>query len=218
MACLYKHIRLDTNKVFYIGIGKTKTRAYSIYNRNKYWNNIVNNTQYKVEIIKDNISWEKACELEIYFIKKYKRFFENGTLCNITQGGQGNKNPSKEVRNKISNSKKIKVKNIITNEIWDSLNSLCKDKNLSAQNMSRKLNGTRNNDTEYRYINYKKREYTTKNKGISNYHCSKKVKNIKTGKIYNSAKEASNMLNFKYSTLCAILNGQNKNNTNLIYI
>ena len=32
---VYRHIRNDTNEVFYIGIGKTEKRAYSIHSRNK---------------------------------------------------------------------------------------------------------------------------------------------------------------------------------------
>ena len=35
MAILYRHIRLDKNVPFYIGIGKDIKRAYSKSNRNK---------------------------------------------------------------------------------------------------------------------------------------------------------------------------------------
>jgi len=54
MATVYKHIRLDTLEVFYIGIGKEIKRAYSKQRRNKYWNSIVSKHGYKVEIFKDN--------------------------------------------------------------------------------------------------------------------------------------------------------------------
>ena len=44
MPYVYRHIRLDKNQPFYIGIGKEDngifTRAYSHKNRNTYWNNI----------------------------------------------------------------------------------------------------------------------------------------------------------------------------------
>jgi hypothetical protein len=53
MAYLYRHIRLDKNVPFYIGIGKYDDqfkRAYSVKNRNVYWNNIVNLTEYKVNM------------------------------------------------------------------------------------------------------------------------------------------------------------------------
>ena len=44
MAYIYKHIRLDTNEVFYIGIGSDNTykRANLKKGRNIYWNNIIN--------------------------------------------------------------------------------------------------------------------------------------------------------------------------------
>jgi hypothetical protein len=41
---VYRHIRLDKNEPFYIGIGSDRNykRASSIKDRNKYWGNIVN--------------------------------------------------------------------------------------------------------------------------------------------------------------------------------
>ena len=39
MAVVYRHIRLDKNEVFYIGIGKEISRTYEkTNNRNKPWN------------------------------------------------------------------------------------------------------------------------------------------------------------------------------------
>jgi len=76
MAYLYRHIRLDKNVPFYIGIGKYDDqfkRAYSVKNRNVYWNNIVNLTEYKVQIMLSNLTWEQACEKEIEFIALYKK-------------------------------------------------------------------------------------------------------------------------------------------------
>jgi hypothetical protein len=92
MAYVYRHIRLDKNEPFYIGIGKSNSdfkRAYSHKNRNVYWNNIVNFTEHKVEIMLENITWDEACEKEIEFIFLYKKNTENGTLCNIADGGSG---------------------------------------------------------------------------------------------------------------------------------
>lgn len=87
---LYKHIRLDNNEVFYIGIGKTIKRAYSKKNRNKHWNNIVNKCDYIVEIIDNYNSWEECCLAEKEYIKKYgRRDLKSGTLVNLTDGGQG---------------------------------------------------------------------------------------------------------------------------------
>jgi hypothetical protein len=94
MAYLYRHIRLDKNEVFYIGIGKDcegkYKRAYSKNIRNEHWFNIVSLTDYEIEIILDDLTWEKAGEKEKEFIKLYGRSCVNqGTLTNISEGGIG---------------------------------------------------------------------------------------------------------------------------------
>ena len=52
MAYVYKHTRLDTNQVFYIGIGNDNSykRAYNKYDRNYIWKNIINSEKPKVGI------------------------------------------------------------------------------------------------------------------------------------------------------------------------
>jgi hypothetical protein len=87
---LYRHIRLDKNKPFYIGIGSDDRyrRAYIKNGRNKYWQNITAKSEYEVEIMLDDLTWEDACKKEIEFIKMYGKS-PNGTLCNITDGGNG---------------------------------------------------------------------------------------------------------------------------------
>jgi hypothetical protein len=102
MAYVYRHIRLDKNEPFYIGIGKSDSdfnRAYSHKNRNVYWNNIVNVTEHRVEIMLQDITWQEACDKEIEFIHLYKKNTQNGSLCNISDGGGGGY-LSKEVNEK----------------------------------------------------------------------------------------------------------------------
>jgi hypothetical protein len=90
MAIVYRHIRLDKNEPFYIGIGETEKRARSIKNRNKYWKNIVSKTEYEVEILFNDLTWDEACEKEKEFIKLYGRFdLGIGILVNMTDGGDG---------------------------------------------------------------------------------------------------------------------------------
>ena len=92
MAYVYQHIRLDKNEIFYIGIGSDNNyqRAHK-YGRNKHWNNVVNKTEYTVEIIYDNLTWNDACEKEKELIKRYGRFDLNtGHLTNKTDGGDSN--------------------------------------------------------------------------------------------------------------------------------
>jgi hypothetical protein len=110
MAVLYRHIRLDKNEPFYIGIGKNESRAYSKINRNKHWWNIIDKG-YEVEILMNNLTWDEACEKEKEFITLYGRSdLKLGTLCNWTDGGEGSLNykHSDEAKQKMSNSKKGK--------------------------------------------------------------------------------------------------------------
>lgn len=97
---MYRHIRLDKNEVFYIGIGKDSkgkyNRAYSKVSRNEYWTNIVNITDYEVEIVLDGLTWEEAGRKEIEFVKIYGKACTNsGTLTNISDGGTGGCLPGK---------------------------------------------------------------------------------------------------------------------------
>ena len=107
MAYVYRHRRLDKNEVFYIGIGSDDNfkRAYSKAGRNKYWHNIVNLSNYKIEIISEDwLTWEEACEKEKFWITFYGRAdLGKGSLVNMTDGGEGQFNPSIETREKISN-------------------------------------------------------------------------------------------------------------------
>ena len=135
MAYVYRHIRLDKNEPFYIGIGSDEKykRAYTSDSRNKIWKSITSKTNYEIEILFDNLSWEDACKKEIEFIALYKRKCDNGILANLSIGGDGGTSGFKrniesvkkgalkrtgykrndEVRRKMSESKKgIKLSDI----------------------------------------------------------------------------------------------------------
>jgi hypothetical protein len=106
MAYVYRHIRLDKNEPFYIGIGSDENykRAFSKNSRNKYWKNIINNCDYEVEILLNNISLPEAKVKEIEFIKLYKRKIDGGSLCNLSLGGEGTNGyiRTKENKDKIA--------------------------------------------------------------------------------------------------------------------
>jgi hypothetical protein len=91
MALVYRHRRLDNDKIFYIGISKDNYRPYADGRyRNKVWNRIVKKTNYYVEIIANDISYEDAIELEIFLISIYGKLINGtGTLSNLTDGGEG---------------------------------------------------------------------------------------------------------------------------------
>jgi hypothetical protein len=109
MAYVYRHIRLDKNEPFYVGIGKTIKRAHSKKNRNNHWHNIINITDYEVEILFDDLTWEQACQKEIEFIKLYgRRDLNTGILCNMTDGGDGTLNIQISEERRYSMSKNAK--------------------------------------------------------------------------------------------------------------
>jgi hypothetical protein len=111
MAILYRHIRLDKNEPFYIGIGTDVKRAYNKSLRNNWWKKIINKTNYEVQILFEDLTWEEACEKEKEFIALYgRRDLGTGTLCNMTDGGEGTYGRifthSDETKMKISKQKK----------------------------------------------------------------------------------------------------------------
>lgn len=114
---VYKHIRLDSNEPFYIGIGNKNNfaRAYEFRQdkRNPIWWKIFSKTSILVEIVFENLTKDIASEKEQELIKKYGRIDLNeGTLCNLTDGGDGiwNCKRSEETK-KILRLQKIGNKN-----------------------------------------------------------------------------------------------------------
>src|SRR6478736_5046825 len=89
---VYRHRRLDTNEVFYVGMGSLR-RAYEStlsQKRSLEWIRIVKKHGYIVEIVMDNITQEDALELEELMIKEYGRKNKGlGLLVNYTDGGEG---------------------------------------------------------------------------------------------------------------------------------
>lgn len=109
MAYVYIHRRLDTNSIFYIGIGRTKNRMNSKHRRNQYWRNIVNKVGFESEVIYDNLTWDSAKNFEIFLILLYgRKDLNKGILCNMTDGGEGalGRKHTDEAKLKISKANK----------------------------------------------------------------------------------------------------------------
>jgi hypothetical protein len=103
---VYSHTRLDKNEIFYIGVGTKKPkgepykRAKAKDGRNNIWLKIINKTDYTIEIIYETTNLERVFDKEKELIKLYGKIIDkNGTLCNISDGGEGNQGykPSPEV-------------------------------------------------------------------------------------------------------------------------
>jgi hypothetical protein len=90
MAIVYIHTGENNGEIFYVGIGKSIDRARSKHKRNKFWNNYVAIHGFVPTVLFDNLTWEEASLKEIELINTYgRRSLGEGTLVNITEGGQG---------------------------------------------------------------------------------------------------------------------------------
>jgi hypothetical protein len=118
MAYVYRHIRLDKNEPFYIGIGSDDKgkyeRAKDKNGRNNHWHNIIACTEYRIEIMLDDLTWEEANKKEIELVAFYgRRNLNKGTLCNLTDGGDSFNGLvfTDEHKNKLSKIRKEKFAN-----------------------------------------------------------------------------------------------------------
>lgn len=120
---LYRHIRLDKQEPFYIGIGtnsdgykKPYQRAYEKnknQRKNKIYQAIASKTDIDVEIMIDNLTYEEAKKKEIEFISIYGKIKDGGCLANMTDGGDGclGFNLSESHKERISTKAKERFKN-----------------------------------------------------------------------------------------------------------
>ena len=92
MAYVYRHIRVDKDQPFYIGIGSGEyyKRARVSKSRNRIWTAIASRTNWFFEILFDNVEVEFAKKKEIEFISLYGRIIDGGILANLTSGGDMN--------------------------------------------------------------------------------------------------------------------------------
>ena len=181
MAIVYIHKRIDNGEVFYVGIGKTEKRAKSKDKRSKFWKDYVNLHNYEYEIVLDNILWKEACEKEIELISFYgRRDMKNGTLVNMTFGGEGGatttgrKRPDLAERNKYSkNMTGISLR-------W--INKDGKNKRVENENLQTFLNDGWLPGSLKTGPCEKRKGVPTWNKGIKGYknpNISKKLKGVK---------------------------------------
>lgn len=235
MAYLYRHIRTDKNIPFYIGIGSDDkfVRAYNKHRRNQKWFNIVAKTDYKVDIVFMDISLDEAKEKEIEFIKLYGRSDKGeGTLCNLTDGGEGNpgrivtdewrKNKSieqkgrlksdefKQRRREYMTGRKMPIESVEKQRQWLKENHPMRGKKMSQQARKNISEGHKGINTGEKNPNW--------GKFGSDSIRAKKVMCTESKQIWNSVKDVAKELGIPYSTITNQLNGQKKNKTTLIYI
>lgn len=223
MAYVYRHIRLDKNEPFYIGIGNdiNHKRAKSKTGRSLFWKKIVNKTDYKVEILLDDIDRAYACEKETEFIALYgRRNLNNGTLVNLTDGGEGSSNIIYSEKRKLEYSIMLKgSKNPMfgknhSDKTKEILRKKATGKTHTAETkikMSENRVGTKNS-------NYGNRNSEVVKLKMSQNRKNKiYIYNTENGVIYDSIKQASESYNISYDMLKLKLYGKCKNNTYLRY-
>jgi len=221
MSVIYRHIRLDTNEVFYIGIGKSSDRAFSYKKRNKHWNNIVNKTEYEVQVLKSDLSWDDACELEKILISYYgRKDLGLGPLVNMTDGGDGCIGfiITDEYRDRLSKSLKGRV---FTDEHKQKIGI---SKLNNKYNLGKKRSDDTKNKIGLKSIGRKKTEQGIIN--MSNRMSkggnprAKLVLNIETGIYYDTILDASIVAGISFSLMRYYLNDNNKdkNKTNFIKV
>ena len=223
MAVVYRHRRLDTNQVFYVGIGKLEKRAYSNDGRNYHWKNIAKVTKYDVEMLSTNISWEEACELESFLIQEYgRKDLGLGNLANMTDGGDGSigrviKESTKDIWKTQRFGKKLKESH---------------KQNIKANHKSKKegfihpLKGRPKelhpffgkNLTENHIKNISSSRVIRKVAILEKNPNSKKVINVKTLEIIECAKTLSEILGINYQKLCKQLRGEQKKKIDCCYL
>lgn len=214
MAYLYRHIRLDKNEPFYIGIGKDNnsnfTRAYykSKQKRNKIWIDIINKTSYEIEILLDNLTWEEACKKEKEFISLYGRLdLGTGTLANMTNGGDGMVGivRSKEYKLKVSQRQKdgkaYWFGKKFTGEQKQKISNSLKGRKVSSETKLKISNSLKGNKhPQYGKVSFK----------------AIKVIDTETNIVYDSIALCQSSTNYK--KLQEKLSGKRKNNTPIVYL
>jgi hypothetical protein len=227
MAYLYRHIRLDKNEPFYIGIGSDleykRANETNADRRNNIWKKISSKTNIEIEILLDNLTWEQACEKEKEFICLYGRIDKGtGILANLTDGGDGTIGilVSKEKREIMSNrfkgennpmyGRKLSKESIEKGKLkrigipaWNKGKT-----NIYSESCLKKMSESRIGQKAW-------------NKGMTNVNgigMAKLVIDLETGIYYESARLAAIAKNMKHSTLKSMLNGTNKNSTSLLYV
>jgi hypothetical protein len=225
MAYVYRHIRLDKNEPFYIGIGSDSKykRANARFkgDRNNIWNKIVAKTNYQVQILFDDISWEDAIEKEKEFIALYGRKDNStGILANMTDGGEGvvGRIVERSLESRLKQSETMKKRRLEDPEYTERHNFFLRE-GFKKRTFGEESLQTRKNKSDSHKLRYENGAIpfaSGKTGSLSNR--AKKVICTKTNKIWGSVIECAEENLMKKQYLTKLLNGTIKNNkTTFIY-
>ena len=160
---VYLHIKATDGEPFYVGKGHRKDRCGSKFSRSKFWHNIVKKYGFDIIILEENLTPEKAIELEKYWIERIgRRDLGKGPLVNLTDGGdgvifKGEKNPFYGKKHKIEsriliskNQQKL-ILDIENGVYYESVDEIAKLGQYSKSQLYKWLQGIRKNKSNYKY-------------------------------------------------------------------
>lgn len=223
MAYLYRHIRLDKNEVFYIGIGTTDDnhkRAYDTVQRSDFWKRITSKSDYRVEIVIDDLTDEEVFKKEREFISIYgRKDLNKGTLCNLSDGGEGNKGwiPSDEWRKAHSEARKgLKMSDEWRAKLSKAKKGISRPMSEAAKEKIRIANIGRK--PTQKTIDAIKKANTGRSKTKQELDkISKIIIDINTGVFYIGTQEVCDLYGYNKRTLMTYLNGTLPNKTPFRY-
>lgn len=229
--CVYRHVAIKDNKVFYVGIGSIK-RAFSKFSRSSVWRNFVSVNPYYVDVVAYNLEWTDACELETFIISIYGRLDKGtGILINMSDGGEGNNGYIPSEKRKKQHS--LSMKGSGNPNFNKSMNDEQKQK-ISKSRIEKKVASGKNNPMFGRVGSMMGRTGSSspvfgkspsadtikliKDKlSGGNCYCAKMVLCTETGIFYDCIKDASKAMCISYNSLKSMLSGRYRNVTSIIY-
>ena len=224
---VYLHKRLDTNEIFYVGIGKTPpphkvwkhntkySRAFEKTKRTQFWKNIICKTDYSVEIYfeSENEAEVKLKEQELIMLYGRKCCDKNGTLVNFTSGGDRNDGPKnynirviqKDLNNNIIKIwKQLKDIQIELGYLKTNIVKCCRKKQITAYGYIWEYDDDSCNNL---YSTAARKKTTNRGVGIDLFDVNNKL--VKT---FRSQNEAAVYLNIHITTVHKYLNNKNRKN------
>lgn len=195
---IYCHRKKTDGKCFYIGKGKGN-RYKTNQSRNQHWYNIVNKHGFEAEILINNVSEEKAFELEAYFCNQIG--YEN--LCNIrTEKGWGGYSQSDETKQKQRISRN---KYLINNKMPSSCYIFTPERKQNTSQIWKQIWEKDNGEIGKKISQTKKGKKMPPNKigkGLKPIICDTLF-----GMEFKSLSEASEVLNLNKGNICEVLKG-----------